>query len=682
MIRSIFQFRLYFLALIALGFNACVDHEFDEPPVGDLPRLEANATIDDIKALHSLGEDPSLISQSLLIEAVVSADDASGNFFRQIAIQDASGGIILRLNATGIFNDFPVGTKIIVDCEGLYIGDYNGLYQISGSPENGIEDLLIDQHVYVTERGLTVEPTVVSIDGLQDATSLSNHLATLVTFENVQFIDANTEVPYADVVNRQSLNRTLTDCNGNEIIVRTSGYADFANENTPAGNGSLTAVLTVFGSTRQLVLRDLADVTMEGDRCNGGGGSTGGDLMAIEDVRTAFTGGATTAPDNKKIRGIVISDGASGNWTGRNLVLQDGTGGIALRFADNQNFSLGEEIEVTISGQELSEYAGLLQVNEVPLSNAVSVGPGTSPEARVTTIGELLTNAENWESTLVRLNSVTLTGAGTYNGSVTVSDGTNNITMYTRSDASFSGVALPTNELDLIAVVSQFNDPQIIIRNLDDVIGGNSGGGGGGGDPVITSALSLRETYAGGTTNAPAAKKIRGIVISDKDSDNITGRNLVLQDTSGGIVIRFNDNHNFALGEEVEINVSNQTLSEYNGLLQVENVPNTNAVSFGPGTVPTPKEITIDEILANMNGSQSLESTLVLIKGATIEGGGTYSGNKTLTDDTGSITMYTRSQAGFADNNVPAGKVEIVVIVSQFNDAQVNLRNENDISAQ
>ncbi|MCB0633727.1 MAG: DUF5689 domain-containing protein [Saprospiraceae bacterium] len=680
MIRSIFKFRFYFLALIALGFSACVDHEFDEPPIDELPRLEANATIDDIKALHTLGDDPSLITQSLLIEGLVSADDESGNFFRQIAIQDASGGIILRLNATGLFNDFPVGTKVIVDCEGLYIGDYNDLYQISGSPENGIEELLIDQHLFVTGQGLTVEPTVVSIDGLQDAATLNNLLATLVKFENVQFIDANTEVPYADVVNRQSLNRTLVDCNGNEIIVRTSGYADFANELTPARNGSLAAILTVFGSTRQLVLRDLTDVSMEAERC-GGSGTGGGELMAIEDVRAAFNIGATAGPDNAKIRGIVISDGASGNWTGRNLVLQDGTAGIVIRFADNQSFALGEEIEVNISGQELSEYAGLLQVNDVPLSNASSFGPGTLPDARVATVSELMANAEAWESTLVRLNGVTLSGAGTYNGSVTVSDGTGSVVMYTRGDAGFSGEALPTNEVDLIGVVSQFNDPQVIIRNLDDVIGGNSGGGGGG-DPVITSALSLREAFAGGATSAPAGKKIRGIVISDKDAENITSRNVVLQDTSGGIVVRFSADHNFALGEEIEINVSGQELSEYAGLLQVNNVPIGNAVSFGPGTMPTPQVLTIDDILADMSGAEKLESTLVEIKGVTVEGGGTFSGSKTMTDDTGSITLYSRSQASFANTTVPAGKVNMVVIVSQFNDTQVNLRNDSDITTQ
>lgn len=673
MTRSILSLRFYFLAALLIAFSACVDHEFDEPPVGDLTDLQANATIDDLKALHTLGADPTLITQAMLIEGVVAADDESGNFFRQIAIQDASGGIILRLNATGLFNDFPVGTRLIIDCEGLYIGDYNNLYQISGSPENGIEENLIAQHVFVAERNLTVEPAVVSIDALQNAATLDALLATLIKFENVQFIDANTEVPYADVVNRQSINLTLTDCDGNEIIVRTSGYADFANQLSPAGKGSLTAILTVFGSTRQLVLRDLTDVQMTGDRC--GGGNTGGELMSILDLRTAFAGGATAGPEGKKIRGLVISDRVAGNWTGRNLVVQDGTAGIVVRFGDNHNFSLGDEIEVNVSARELSEFEGLLQVNNVPLGNAALIGPATPPAAREATVSELLANAEAWESTLVKLSAVTLSGSATYNGSVTVSDASGSVVMFTRSAATFSGSPLPAGTLDLVAVVSQFGDPQIIIRNLDDVIGG----GNSGVDPVVTSALALRKAFADGATTAPAGKKIRGIVISDKDTENITTRNLVLQDTAGGIVIRFMADHNFALGEEIEVNVSNMELSEYNGLLQLNNVPNNQAVSFGPATMPSPREVTIADILANMAADESWESTLVVLKKATFEGSGTFSGTKTLKDASGAIDIFTRSQASFANATMPTDAVTVTAIVSQFNVPQVNLRNQSDI---
>jgi hypothetical protein len=151
---------------------------------------------------------------------------------------------------------------------------------------------------------------------------------------------------------------------------------------------------------------------------------------------------------------------------------------------------------------------------------------------------------------------------------------------------------------------------------------------------------------------------------------------LILQDASGGIAVRLTADHTFALGEEIEINVSNQELSEFNGLLQINNVPNANAVSFGPGTLPTPRIATIEEVTDNL---EAWESTLVQIVDVSVVEGGTYSGSKTLQDDTGEIQMFTRTQASFVNNNVPAGQFTVIGVVSQFNDPQIIIRNLNDI---
>ena len=59
--------------------------------------------------------------------------------------------------------------------------------------------------------------------------------------------------------------------------------------------------------------------------------------------------------------------------------------------------------------------------------------------------------------------------------------------------------------------------------------------------------------------------------------------------------------------------------------------------------------------------------------------GGTYSGAKTLDDGTGTIVSFTRTQATFATENVPAGPFTLTAVVSQFNDPQLTIRNLNDI---
>lgn len=663
------RFSLFAL-LISLTTWGCVDREFDEPPVGELPDLEANATIAQLKALHTVGGASNLVTEDWIVDGIVVADDESGNFFKNIVIQDETGGIAIRLNSTGLYNDFPVGRKVFLLAKNLYIGDYNGLHQVNGSADAALEEVLIPEHVIGAERGQPVTPKVVTMAELQNTTFYNSLINTLIQINDVQFAQADAGETYANAITQFSLNRNIEDCNGNSIILRSSGFADFAAELTPTGKGSIIAVVSIFGNTKQLNIRDLNDVQMAADRCGGVG--PGGDVIPIKDVRDLFNAGTIAGPDGKSIKGVVISDRAGVNTDPRNLVLQDASGGIVVRFAAAHNFDLGDEVEVSVAGQELSVFNGLLQVNNVPNNAATATGTGTLPTPREATIAEINTNLEAWESTLVKVKNATVTGGATYAGSRTLSDGTGTIILFTRTQATFSGTALPTGNIDVVAIVSQFTDPQLSIRSLNDVTLL-----GGGVDPVEISLAELRTLFSGGASSVPAAKKVKGVVISDKDNFNWADRNLVIQDASGGITVRFAAAHTFALGQAVEIVVSGAELSEFNGLLQINNVPNANATSLGAGTLPTPRQATIAEILTNL---EAWESTLVKILNVTITGGGTYSGAKSLNDGTGTMDMFTRTQATFSGTTVPTGPVSIVAVVSQFTAGQVIIRNTGDVT--
>jgi hypothetical protein len=91
----------------------------------------------------------------------------------------------------------------------------------------------------------------------------------LIKIDSVEFSSLELFTTYADAVNQTSENRTLTDCSGNTIIVRTSGYANYAGTQVAQGNGSLVAIVGVFGSTIQLYIRSLAEVQMTAPRCTG-----------------------------------------------------------------------------------------------------------------------------------------------------------------------------------------------------------------------------------------------------------------------------------------------------------------------------------------------------------------------------------------------------------------------------
>jgi hypothetical protein len=354
-----------------------------------------------------------------------------------------------------------------------------------------------------------------------------------------------------------------------------------------------------------------------------------------------------------------------------------------VRFQNDHNFSLGEEVEVVVSNQELSEFERLLQLNGVNLSRASSQGMG-SATPRIATVNDVLENAELWESTLVQLSNVTISGSGTFGFTTTVSDGTDMIDMFTSPGADFANAALPGEPVDtMFAIVSQFSEDngpadqgyQLKIRNLSDV-GEDDNGSGGGGDPEQISLAELRTLFEGGAGAAPSDRFVKGVVISDKDAGNTTGRNLFLQDESGGIVLRFNESHPFSLGEEIEVDVSGEELSEFRGLLQVNNLPNDNAFSMGNGTLPEPREATVAEILDN---AEVWESTLVKVSDISFTGGDVFEGPKTLSDGTGEIATFTRGDASFASESVPEGSFTLTAIVSEFDETQLTIRNLNDI---
>ena len=667
--------NLLALLVVIIGIQSCVDLDFAEPPVDgvDLPE-NGNTSIADLKALA----DPNKlveISEDLKIEGIVVADDRSGNFFREFILQDETGGIEVLVNLTSLYNSYPIGREVVIKCQGLFLGFNSGVIQLGGYTyvESGGENLgdIIDFNERIL-KGRVVgapEPKVTTINELG-----TDDISTLIKLENVEFIADDLGQTLADPVGRQSINRFLTTCDGQEIIVRSSGFADFAGEIVPGGNGSITAIFSVFRDDRQLFIREFEDFSFGSDRCTEGSATGNEQQINIADLREVFEGVETSAPSNRKIKGTVISDRATSNITGQNLVIQDETGGIVVRFEDDHNFDLNEEIEVIVSGQELSEFNGLLQVNNVANSLATLIGQGASPEPRSATVQEILDNQDAWESTLVLIENATITGSSTLSGGTTVTDATASIDMFTRSGASFAGQSVPSGAVNLTAIVSEFNGPQVNLRNLEDIDGEIDPGGG---SETIIDIKDIRDLFTAGTTSAPAERKIRGIVISDKDNGNFDGQNMVIQDQTAGIIVRFGGDHDFSLGQEVEVVVSNQELSEFRGLLQINNVPNGSATLIGTGTLPNPRTATVQEVLDNYN---DWESTLVLIEGATISGdNGVFAGSTTVADASGNVPMFTMNDATFANESLPADPVNLVSIVSDFDGAQIIMRNISDL---
>jgi hypothetical protein len=479
------------LSLAMVFLFSCVKEDFDTPEVEDEeePDIETNATLSDIVGLWQEGEYVT-IEEDWVVSAVVTADDFSGNFFRNIVIQDSDGtAISFLLNARDLHNDYPIGRRIYIDCKDLIVGDFNGLIQLGGSvfinnsgfmQLGGIEESLLDKFITKGLRDQDLNPSTTDINSLG-----FNDLSTLVRLEDIQVSDSDLGLTYANAEEQFSENRTLEDCDGNTITLRSSGFADFAGETLPSGRGDIVGIYSVFGTTKQLFIRDLSDVDMDGERCDGTGGGDcdfEGEPEAIEDIRALYTGSASSLPANLYIEGTVISDVSGGNINGQNIVVQDDEGfGIVVRFVDFHSFSLGDRVKIDVSGQELSEFRGLLQINNVPLNRACDDGQG-NVTPKVMTLADILADFENLESTLVQVDNVLISkeDEDDWIFNVTLDDGTAAMDMFTSPGADWAEEAFPTDTLRITAYVSQGGNEealQLSLRNLNDVVVIGTGGG-------------------------------------------------------------------------------------------------------------------------------------------------------------------------------------------------------------
>lgn len=246
--------------------------KWDTPPVYTGPDETANFTIGSLRLMHFPGNFE-MLTDDKFIEGIVVADDQSDNFYKSILIQDTTGAITLRLDGFGLYNDFPVGRKLLVKLKGLWMGDYGNMLQLGIGVDRSnpvypellpIPKPLFSRYLVPKSFQNIISPAKVKIADLSDSLQ-----GCLIELANLEFIPNDTAKPFADAVNQVSVNRTLKSCDGHNIYLRTSGFARFAGIKTPRGNGTVTAIYSVFNTAKQLIIRDTSDLQMTDLRCTG-----------------------------------------------------------------------------------------------------------------------------------------------------------------------------------------------------------------------------------------------------------------------------------------------------------------------------------------------------------------------------------------------------------------------------
>jgi len=255
--RKFFYPLFLVLAFVTFTFISCVKQDFDTPPSREIP-IGTQITLGELVAMYN-GE-AFKIDDTMSAYGVVVGDESSGNIYKNSYVQDATGAINLRLkNSGGLYE----GDSIRIYLTGLYLSYYNGVTQL--------DSVDVDLNIVKIKTGIIIEPKVVTIPML----NTYEFTAQLIKLENVEFVASDTAKTWADAIALTTENRTLKDCDGNTVIVRTSGYANFADLSLPKGKGSFIAIVSRFNNDIQLYVRDVSEISLDSARCTGGGGGGG-----------------------------------------------------------------------------------------------------------------------------------------------------------------------------------------------------------------------------------------------------------------------------------------------------------------------------------------------------------------------------------------------------------------------
>ncbi len=210
------------------------------------------------------------------IYALVTMSQESGNIYNQAYIQDETAAINVRFSRTNLLQ----GDSIRINLKGTTVSAYNSMMQL--------DSVDAYENVVQLKQGIDIQPEEVSITDILNG----GYMAKFVKLVDVQFRETDIGSLFADPVGLNTINRTLEDCFGNSIVVRTSGYANFAGKQVPGGRGSLIAVVGLYRpswqnfDTWQLYIRHFEEIEMDGARC----GDVDGTLLFSEDFMQGTIG--------------------------------------------------------------------------------------------------------------------------------------------------------------------------------------------------------------------------------------------------------------------------------------------------------------------------------------------------------------------------------------------------------
>lgn len=284
------RLRYIIMAMVATLMASCMGSDYaapgldpDNAPWGNNEITETNVvSIADLKARYAstiASNGYVKIEEDMQIKGVVTGNDYAGNIYQQIPVQDETGALVVGVSASALHGFLPEGQEILIDLKDLYIGGYGEQCQIGSvytSPNTGKTGIgRMDRYTWQKHFRLIGEADVAKADALAedfdpskmtDASYMEANAGKLMTIRRVSFLNADGKSVFAPddgsvALTSNCANRALREYSSKNIVVRTSTYADFAQEVIPEGTKDIKGIFTRYYDTWQILLRSTDDIT-------------------------------------------------------------------------------------------------------------------------------------------------------------------------------------------------------------------------------------------------------------------------------------------------------------------------------------------------------------------------------------------------------------------------------------
>ena len=261
-------------------------------------------------------------------------------------------------------------------------------------------------------------------------------------------------------------------------------------------------------------------------------------------------------------------------------------------------------------------------------------------------------------------------------------------TVYVYGTSNWSDFSSDFAEGGTVTVVGQRGEYNGKIEVLESYIESYIPGEGGE-DPVppvgdgtlvtIADVLASSGALASGTV-------IEGVVISNMALNNLTSKKgMYVQDETAALQFYLAENHSFAFGDKVRIDLSSVSVGEYNGAVQVSGLALSKITKLSSGNTVTPKVVSIDDFLANKYEGQYIAIEGIQVADAdlskTFVMGGAHTSITVENAEGKSFAIFSSKYASYGTTTVPQGSGTIKGISSiSKGDMQIIFAQSSDFA--